>query len=97
MTPVAAAHAIPARFDTVFQHEYPVDHPELRRLYENAKRDQWNVSKDIDWTAPVDLERGVLADPERRIAANRQPARCCDRGCTEPGQSIMVEMPRSRT
>jgi len=62
MTPAASAHAIPARFDTVFQHEYPVDHPELRRLYENAKRDQWNVSKDIDWTRPVDLDEGVLAD-----------------------------------
>src|SRR6266542_634133 len=56
------AHAIPARFDTVFQHEYPVEHPELRRLYENAKRDQWNVSRDIDWKTPVDLEKGVIAD-----------------------------------
>jgi len=63
MTPVTeTAHAVPSRFDTVFQHEYPVDHPELRRLYENAKRDQWNVSRDIDWTTPVDLEKGVLAD-----------------------------------
>jgi len=62
MTPAPAAHAIPAHFDTVFQHEYPVDHPELRRLYENAKRDQWNASRDIDWTTPVDLEKGVLAD-----------------------------------
>jgi hypothetical protein len=57
-----AAHAIPARFDTVFQHEYPVEHPELRRLYEKAKRDQWNVSRDIDWQTPVDLDQGVLAD-----------------------------------
>jgi hypothetical protein len=63
MTPATeAAHAVPSRFDTIFQHEYPVDHPELRRLYENAKRDQWNVSRDIDWKTPVDLEKGVLAD-----------------------------------
>jgi hypothetical protein len=63
MTPATStAHAIPAHFDTVFQHEYPVEHPELRRLYENAKRDQWNVSRDIDWTTPVDLDQGVLAD-----------------------------------
>lgn len=63
MTPATdAAHSVPSRFDTVFQHEYPVDHPELRRLYEKAKRDQWNVSTDIDWTAPVDLEQGVIAD-----------------------------------
>jgi hypothetical protein len=63
MTPTTdAAHAIPVRFDTVFQHEYPVEHPELRRLYENAKRDQWNVSRDIDWKTSVDLDQGVLAD-----------------------------------
>ncbi|HEY3065067.1 MAG TPA: ferritin-like domain-containing protein [Methylomirabilota bacterium] len=55
-------HTVPARFDTVFEHAYPVEHPELRRLYENAKRDQWNVSRDIPWHQPVDLEQGVLAD-----------------------------------
>src|SRR5882672_10623737 len=63
MTPARdAAHAVPVQFDTVFQHAYTVDHPELRRLYENAKRDQWNVSRDLDWTTPVDLDKGVLAD-----------------------------------
>ena len=64
MTPATAStvHAIPTKFETLFQHEYPVEHPELRRLYENAKRDQWNVSRDIDWTRSVDLDDGVLAD-----------------------------------
>ena len=67
MTPATdAAHSVPSRFDTVFQHEYPVDHPELRRLYENAKRDQWNVSRDIDWTTPVDLDQGVDGDLRAR-------------------------------
>jgi len=42
------------------------------------------------------LERGVLDDPGRRIAANRQPGRCCDRGCTAPGAPIMVEVPTTR-
>ena len=60
--PTETAHVIPARFDTIFQHEYPVAHPELRSLYEKAKRDQWNVSRDIDWTTPVDLDKGVIAD-----------------------------------
>jgi hypothetical protein len=55
-------HTVAARYDAVFQHAYPVEHPELRRLYENAKRDQWNVSRDIAWDRPVDLEQGVLAD-----------------------------------
>ncbi len=56
------SHPVDARHTTVFEHAYPVVAPDLRRLYENAKRDQWNVSKDIDWTQPWDVEQGVLAD-----------------------------------
>jgi 4-hydroxybutyryl-CoA dehydratase/vinylacetyl-CoA-Delta-isomerase len=44
------------------------------------------------------LNRGVVADPDRpdrAITANRQPGRCCDRGCTAPGQPVMVDMPGS--
>ncbi|MDR7092475.1 4-hydroxyphenylacetate 3-hydroxylase family protein [Hydrogenophaga laconesensis] len=48
------------------------------------------------------LERGVAADgtaaaaphdPARPITRNRQPGRCCDTGCTAPGQPIMVDLP----
>src|SRR5579863_2471641 len=53
---------IPTSFDTCFQRSYVVEAPDLRRLYENAKRDQWNAAKDIDWTINVDLERGIFAD-----------------------------------
>ena len=38
------------------------------------------------------LERGVLHDETRAITKNRQPGRCCDQGCTAPGQPVMVEM-----
>ena len=39
------------------------------------------------------LDRGVLAtDPARPITRNRQPGKCCDTGCTTPGQPIMVPM-----
>jgi para-aminobenzoate N-oxygenase AurF len=55
-------HQVDSRFETLFQRDYAVLAPDMRRLYENAKRDQWNVSKDIDWTQPVDLEKGVFAD-----------------------------------
>jgi 4-hydroxybutyryl-CoA dehydratase/vinylacetyl-CoA-Delta-isomerase len=41
------------------------------------------------------LERGVLAREGRAIARNRQPGRCCDTGCTAPGQPVMVALPRS--
>jgi 4-hydroxybutyryl-CoA dehydratase/vinylacetyl-CoA-Delta-isomerase len=39
------------------------------------------------------LERGVLRTEGRSIAANRQPGRCCDPGCTKPGQAVMVALP----
>jgi 1,2-phenylacetyl-CoA epoxidase catalytic subunit len=55
-------HAIPSSIDTIYQRDYEVYAPDMRRLYENAKRDQWNVSRDIDWSAPVDPERGVFHD-----------------------------------
>ncbi|MGL6113051.1 MAG: 4-hydroxyphenylacetate 3-hydroxylase family protein [Rubrivivax sp.] len=42
------------------------------------------------------LERGVLHDETRAITKNRQPGRCCDQGCTAPGQPVMVEMPKLR-
>jgi len=55
-------HLIETQFETLFQRDYAVHAPDMRRLYENAKRDQWNVSKDIDWSQPVDLEKGIFAD-----------------------------------
>ena len=43
------------------------------------------------------LDRGVLApnehDETRAITRNRQPGRCCDTGCTQPGQAVMVALP----
>ncbi len=38
------------------------------------------------------LDRGVLDDPARPIARNRQPGRCCDAGCAQPGQAVMVPL-----
>jgi len=48
------------------------------------------------------LERGIAADgspaaaphdPTRPITKNRQPGKCCDAGCTTPGQPFMVDLP----
>ncbi|MGZ5215101.1 MAG: 4-hydroxyphenylacetate 3-hydroxylase family protein [Caldimonas sp.] len=39
------------------------------------------------------LDRGVLHDPERAITRNRQPGRCCDAGCSAPGQAMTVALP----
>ncbi len=41
------------------------------------------------------LERGVLHDDNRAITQNRQPGRCCDTGCTTPGQPVMVPLPQT--
>lgn len=41
------------------------------------------------------LDRGVLHDETRAITRNRQPGRCCDTGCTVPGQPVMVALPES--
>lgn len=38
------------------------------------------------------LERGVLHDPKRPITQNREPGKCCDNGCTAPGQGIMAPL-----
>ena len=47
------------------------------------------------------LERGALAaEPtapgERAITHNTQPGRCCDPGCSAPGQPVMVPLPQPR-
>ncbi len=42
------------------------------------------------------LDRGVLNDETRALTRNRQPGRCCDMGCTQPGQPIMVPLPTVR-
>ena len=39
------------------------------------------------------LDRGLADDPARPISRNRQPGRCCDSGCTQPGQAVMVPLP----
>ena len=44
------------------------------------------------------LDRGVLkAAGDRAITRNRQPGRCCDQGCSAPGQAVMVALPPSST
>ncbi len=40
------------------------------------------------------LDRGALAtSADRPITRNRQPGRCCDAGCSAPGQAVMVPLP----
>ena len=50
---------------------------------------------------PDDVELLAIAleqaDPQRPITRNRQPGRCCDAGCSAPGQAVMVDLPRPRS
>lgn len=37
------------------------------------------------------LDRGLADDPDRPISQNKQPGKCCAKGCTAPGTPIMVD------
>jgi hypothetical protein len=45
-----------------YNWEYDTTRQRLMRLYENAKRDQWNATERLDWSIDVDPERGILPD-----------------------------------
>jgi rubrerythrin len=55
-------HRIDVQNSAYFRHVYDGDQPEMRRLYEQAKRDQWNAATDIDWTRPLEGDGGLIAD-----------------------------------
>ena len=63
------ARTVHTDYDTVYLRDHEPEAHDLRRLYENAKRDQWNVSTDIDWKQPVDLDEGesVVATLEQLL------------------------------
>ena len=47
---------IPTTYETVFNWDYRITHPELRKLYEKAKEAQWNASTYLKWDTDVDPE-----------------------------------------
>jgi hypothetical protein len=53
---------------TQWKFEYESDTPELDNLYELAKRDQWNVSVDIDWDIGAREDNDVFARKETGVA-----------------------------
>ena len=55
-SPMRASH------DAHFDWMYTRDHPELARLYDLAKKAQWNGDTDLDWSTDVDPE-----NPEREL------------------------------
>ena len=58
----SASHTINATTPAVFEHSFVVQDQDMRGLYEKAKRDQWNASRDIDWSQELDPDKGIVAD-----------------------------------
>ena len=48
--------------DISYNWEYDSSRERLMRLYENAKRDQWNSTERLDWSTDVDPEAEILPD-----------------------------------
>src|SRR5215813_451871 len=55
-------HQIDIRNTASFRHVYDSEQPDMRRLYEQAKIDQWNAATDIDWEQPLESDGGLIAD-----------------------------------
>ena len=64
-----------ADFDAQFTWDYGRGRDGLNRLYEKAKRAQWNVSDDLDWSTPVDPEHMIRLQAEATGIPAGMPAR----------------------
>ena len=51
--------------NVTYNWEYDATRRRLMRLYENAKRDQWNSTDRLDWSIDVDPEAGLIRDRRR--------------------------------
>ena len=56
-----ATTVMPVRHGAHFDWHYLRDHTELARLYEAAKKGQWNATTDLDWSIDVDPEDDTRA------------------------------------
>ncbi len=80
-------HQVDTRNTAHFRHDYTSDQADLRRLYEQAKVDQWNAARDIPWSLPLEGDGGLISDdlvdihgtrfwdrmsPKERIELNRK-------------------------
>ncbi len=62
---VEGYHRVPDHCPAEFTWDYEKGaKPQLDKLYEKAKKAQWNASTDLDWSIEVDQERVVVANAE---------------------------------
>ena len=60
--PDAATEQLEVPQNLSYNWEYDATRRRLTRLYENAKRDQWNGTDRLDWSIDVDPEKGLVPD-----------------------------------
>lgn len=63
----AQVETIRTSFATTFTWRYDSQDPSLHRLYENAKRDQWDGATALDWSCSVEPEAENLPDSQIAI------------------------------
>lgn len=54
--------AVSTTMQSVMTWNYDVEHPDLRALYEKAKKEQWNATTELDWGQDVDPDDLILDD-----------------------------------
>jgi hypothetical protein len=58
----AIQHIVESNGDAIFTWDYERSRPALGKLYERAKKSQWNAQTDLPWDTDVDQEHVVLAN-----------------------------------
>jgi hypothetical protein len=59
----AVLHSVADNADAIFTWDYEKgERPALDKLYEKAKKSQWNATTDLDWSIDVDQEAVVVAN-----------------------------------
>ena len=54
------AHSVKDNADALFTWDYERTRPALGKLYEKAKKAQWNAQTDLPWDTPVDQEQVAI-------------------------------------
>ena len=60
--PEHAVEMITVPQNVAYNWQYDTPRAKLMRLYENAKRDQWDGNVRLDWSTDVDPEKGLIPD-----------------------------------
>ena len=86
--PAQPIEALSVPQSVAYNWEYDATRKRLMRLYENAKRDQWNATERLDWTIDVDPESEII------VSAGATGAMyCAFLALLNPGDEVIVFEP----